>query len=270
MKNKLLIIILLMSFETTFSQKQKSFSVKYLEDLSLFYLLNNKKVFAEESLANLSKSELKYLRNLPYAKRGMIFKDELLNQYFKKYTWYKPTKTTIDEKELNPQEKGNIALILLFENAQKIPTSDVNYLEILSGYWQLQTTTVADNYDDIFVFSSLDNSFAFYKNENNKTEVLREYSGWFVINKDKIELDISSKIVMQKFYKKDRIDPISKKHYKNAEYRRKEINLDKAHEFQSFPISEITLITIDGLDKSFIKIDGKVYWKIVYEIREGC
>jgi len=259
-----------MSFQFTFSQKQKSYSVNYLEDLSLFYLLNNKKVFAEESLANLSKTELKYLRNLPYARKGIQFQDATLSQYFKKYTWYKPTKTSIDEKELNPQEKGNITLILLFENAQKIQTSDANYLENLSGYWQLHTTTVSDNYDDIFVFSSLDKSFAFYKNENNKTEVLREFSGWFVINKNQIELDINSKIVLQKFYKPDKINPITKKHYKITEYRRKEINLEKAHEFQSFPISEITLITIDGLDKSFIKIDGKVYWKIVYEIREGC
>ncbi|CAD7798911.1 hypothetical protein CHRY9390_00406 [Chryseobacterium aquaeductus] len=259
-----------MTFQNTFSQKQKSYSVNYLDDLSLFYLLDAKKVFAEESLAYLTKTELKYLRNLPYARKGMIFKDEALTQYFKKYPWYNPTKNNIDENELNPQEKHNIDKILLFENAIIIPTSDVNYQETLSGYWQLYTTTVADNYDDIFVFSNLDKSFSFYKNENNKKEILREYSGWFAINIDKIELDISHKIIMQKFYKKDRINPISKKHYKNAEYRRKEINLDDAHEFSVLPISEITLLTLDGIDKSFVKIDGKVYWKIVYEIREGC
>ncbi|CAD7798869.1 hypothetical protein CHRY9390_00400 [Chryseobacterium aquaeductus] len=43
---KLLITILLMTFQNTFSQKQKSYSVNYLDDLSLFYLLNAKKVFA--------------------------------------------------------------------------------------------------------------------------------------------------------------------------------------------------------------------------------
>ncbi|CAD7798862.1 hypothetical protein CHRY9390_00399 [Chryseobacterium aquaeductus] len=93
-------------------------------------------------MAYLTKTELKYLRNLPYARKGMIFKDEALTQYFKKYTWYNPTKNNINEKELNPQKKHNIDKILLFENAIIIPTSNVNYQETLTVYWQLYTNSI--------------------------------------------------------------------------------------------------------------------------------
>lgn len=268
MKSTLLLSLCLIILQTLIAQKQKSYKINYLDDLSLFYLLDNKKLFAEEQLANLSSQELKYLRNLPFAKKGMLFKDSTFFQYFKKYTWYKPTKTTVAEIELNQQEKDNIALITVFENAIKIPIADANYINILSGHWQLYTTTVASGYNDIFHFDSIDKSFAFYANQMSTSAILKQYSGWFVLKKDTIELDISSKIVKQKFYKKDKINPVTKKQYKVAEYRDKEINLDEAHEFKAYAISEITQIVNDNISKMFLKIDGKVYWKIIYRVSE--
>ena len=51
------------------------------------------KEYLSKDLGKYSKDELRYIRNLPYALREYSFKDEQLQNYYKKkYKWYKPDK----------------------------------------------------------------------------------------------------------------------------------------------------------------------------------
>lgn len=72
----------------------------YEEDfISLFYLSpNNEKNRTEK----LTSSQLRFLRNLPYARHGHVFTDTKLAKIFNQFVWYFPQpnkKVTLNKKE---------------------------------------------------------------------------------------------------------------------------------------------------------------------------
>lgn len=74
-------------------------------------------IFPESNSAYLKKSQLKKLpakklrlaRNELYARHGYIFKDEKLNEYFSKKSWYNPTVKSDDFKDAKYFNKYEIA-----------------------------------------------------------------------------------------------------------------------------------------------------------------
>ncbi|MCR4734109.1 MAG: YARHG domain-containing protein [Treponema sp.] len=64
---------------------------------------------------NLPKNQIRYLRNLIYARHGYIFKNEELNDFFRKFNWYKPN-PDFTEAELNREEKNYIDRLPSQEN----------------------------------------------------------------------------------------------------------------------------------------------------------
>lgn len=71
-----------------------------------------------ERLELLSLWQLRILRNSIYAFHGKIFTDPKLDNYFRKYDWYKP-RPDFKESDLNKIEKENIAAIAAYENELK-------------------------------------------------------------------------------------------------------------------------------------------------------
>lgn len=68
-------------------------------------------------LGVLSKTELKLLRNLFYAKKGYIFQDPELEKYFSQFKWYHPTNKEVAFTDL---EQSAIERIKLFESDSTI------------------------------------------------------------------------------------------------------------------------------------------------------
>jgi hypothetical protein len=65
-------------------------------------------------LLNLSKFELKIMRNEIFARHGYIFKTEEMKQYFQNQFWYKPRFSDVNDF-LSKIEKVNISLIKDYE-----------------------------------------------------------------------------------------------------------------------------------------------------------
>lgn len=72
------------------------------------------KVLTEDDVKNLSKSELRLMRNEIFARYGYRFKSDDLRLYFTKKGWYSPERDNADEF-LTDLEKRNIDLIRRFE-----------------------------------------------------------------------------------------------------------------------------------------------------------
>lgn len=63
-----------------------------------------------EELRQLSRRELRLLRNTVFARRGRPFKSELLHEHFSLLSWYKPDRAYTD-KRLTETDRSNLALI---------------------------------------------------------------------------------------------------------------------------------------------------------------
>ncbi|MCR5629083.1 YARHG domain-containing protein [Eubacterium sp.] len=89
--------------ETVVEQAKSEF---IFEDSDSRYLIDGE-------VMNLSKKKIRYAINEIYARRGRIFKDKKLNNYFSKKSWYKPryTKVQFDESVFNEYERANINLL---------------------------------------------------------------------------------------------------------------------------------------------------------------
>lgn len=86
--------------------------MKKTDEIKLNSILNDKDV------NQLSKLELKLLRNEIFARHGYIFKSKDLQEYFSKKSWYNPQYEDITHK-LTDIDKQNIELILKHENLKK-------------------------------------------------------------------------------------------------------------------------------------------------------
>jgi hypothetical protein len=67
-----------------------------------------------EMLEGLFAEDARTLRNEIFARRGKVFKDKKLQQYFSSFDWYKAN-AKFDEKSLTATEKKNVATILEYE-----------------------------------------------------------------------------------------------------------------------------------------------------------
>lgn len=74
-------------------------------------------------LSDLSRRDLRILRNTIYARRGRAFKSELLQQHFGRMDWYKPDPTYTDAR-LTPQDKRNVKVVQSVEASVGGPIND--------------------------------------------------------------------------------------------------------------------------------------------------
>ena len=103
----------------------KDFEPKENENLKFDVSLNSEhweltpgdaeEIISREKLELLSIWELTILRNARFAYHGKIFKDPELNNFFKKYDWYRP-RADFKESDLTKSEQANVKAFLDYEN----------------------------------------------------------------------------------------------------------------------------------------------------------
>ena len=104
----------------TIATNKKAFHEYFVEESLEEYLLptSNTTALTEADLASLTKEELRLARNEIYARYGMIFGVEDLDNYFATKSWYTAkyeTEEFYENVELNDIEESNVEFILSIE-----------------------------------------------------------------------------------------------------------------------------------------------------------
>jgi hypothetical protein len=94
-----------------------------LDDPSLLEAL-----ISVESLSDLSRRDLRILRNTIYARRGYVFKSELLGQYFSAIDWYHADPDYTDAR-LTSVDRKNIRMIRSVEDTLGGPLFDRDHMQ---------------------------------------------------------------------------------------------------------------------------------------------
>ena len=83
----------------------------------------DKKIIDPDALSDLSRRDLRILRNLIYARRGRPFKSPILREYFERMTWYRADPAYTDAR-LTKNDKRNIKIVQDVENEVGGPLTD--------------------------------------------------------------------------------------------------------------------------------------------------
>ncbi len=86
-----------------------------------------------EELGDLSRRDLRILRNTVYARHGREFKSAVLQQWFSDKAWYRPD-PDFDESQLSSIDKKNIRLIRSVEDSLGGPMSEREQ-QLEDGWW---------------------------------------------------------------------------------------------------------------------------------------
>ena len=104
MKNTLILYVIVFSLFACNENKKDNTTL-----LNNPNVISSDDVFAKNKLEGKTVEELRILRNEIFAKKGYIFKDSILNNYFLDQKWYKPNKNA--QIVLSSSEKKTIELI---------------------------------------------------------------------------------------------------------------------------------------------------------------
>lgn len=80
------------------------------------------------NLKEMSRRDLRILRNTIYARRGRPFRSTLVESYFYNMDWYKP-KDKFDSSMLTPIDRKNIQIVLSLEHSLGGPIRDADHPE---------------------------------------------------------------------------------------------------------------------------------------------
>ena len=127
-----------------------------------------------------------------FAKHGLIFKSEDINQHMKKFEWYKPS-INFDESLLSENERNNLEYILKFENGVSPSKIDISDLQ---GIWQKDLPIAASGWARRIEISN--DKFVFYYSQMNYLKRIYSFSGvieiknnnlYLIVNKETVFLD---------------------------------------------------------------------------------
>ncbi|MDO6490101.1 MULTISPECIES: YARHG domain-containing protein [unclassified Cellulophaga] len=124
---KTLIIYFIFSLLVSCENKKKVNTIIHNTDV-----VSSEKVYTPKELKGKTYEELRFLRNEIFAKKGYVFKDSVLNNYFQKKDWYKPNKDA--EIVLDSIEKKNIETF-------KIAEANLMPFDIPKGYEAIDKVT---------------------------------------------------------------------------------------------------------------------------------
>ena len=161
----------------------------------------DKYVIFDGALAKLQMHELRYLRNMIYARYGYIFSSEDLTEYFTtRFNWYKGTMKNVDLK-LTEIDRKNINKIRLFETMRETKKGVIFDKSRLTGLWH-KTVEVAAGYDDHFIFFD-DKHMGFYISEMNPYACIYSLEGNYEI-KGNILFFLRNAFIVSTTYDRDR------------------------------------------------------------------
>ena len=81
----------------------------------IYFLPTDTERIGSDDLRGLSDSDIRIARNEIYARHGLIFRSDDLNEYFSGQPWYHGTETDADSIVLTPLEQENLETIIAYE-----------------------------------------------------------------------------------------------------------------------------------------------------------
>ena len=136
------------------------------------------KGLSDFDLAKLSNKDLRFLRNMIYAKHGHIFTAEDLTKYFSNFEWYKPVRK-VSDADLTEKERELIERIKKFETRNENAKTKAKSSE-LTGFWQDDLPIVAAGYYQGFVFMK-NNELKWRVSEMGTLKAFYGYEGTYEI-----------------------------------------------------------------------------------------
>jgi len=217
-------------------------------------------------LARVDNRYLRLLRNMVYARYGMIFKSDDLNTYFGKHKWYKPTLENVN-KLLTDTDRDNVKLIQTFERRnENLPNVTWGTESEKAGIWQ------DDMPDIIFGWSEritiLPNSRMEYLVMNNALICM---AGVYSIKGNVLKLR-AGEIRYNMPQDLELVQDSSQQHYSNTYKLKLPIVL-------KFPVSDVSIhsktdtllagdsVRLNHTQRQKIRIGGKDFFKISNEPR---
>jgi hypothetical protein len=128
------------------------------------------------SLAQLNNQNLRLLRNMIYAKHGLIFNSPDLTTYFRKFNWYTPKHTNVDNLLTNI-DRINIQKIQAYESRnENLPNIILNNPV---GFWH-DSPAVAAGYSEHFIIHPA-NRLEFYFSSMTNFPIASKLDGSYTI-----------------------------------------------------------------------------------------
>lgn len=141
----------------------------------------------DTELASLSKSELRILRNMIYAKHGYKFKSQDLLDFFLQFEWYKPRYSNVDAM-LSKTDLKNVERIILYE--QFSGNVALSEKDLIGGAWQ-DMPIMAAGWSDTFIFQK-GGKIQFQVSQMNEDEYFRGYEGNYKIEKSFLFVNVTT------------------------------------------------------------------------------
>ncbi|EMY61820.1 YARHG domain-containing protein [Leptospira terpstrae] len=163
-------------------------------------IIDNKKI-SKEDIQSIEKiDELRLLRNAVFARHGRTFNDKKLQNFFEKYSWYKPKKdikiilSNTDEIILN-LIRNSESSILIKQFLNKPKKNNLKNMEItLIGDWDTQPVS-SSGYVNKHTF--LENGLVqIYEDEMDCQKRLLSSFGTWRIENDTLFINLSKKLVI--------------------------------------------------------------------------
>lgn len=156
--------------------------------------LLDKKV-SDLNLAALNSYQLKLLRNTIFAKCGYSFKSENLKLHFKRFNWYKPGSSNVNNL-LSDVDKDNIARIQTFEKGYASEGHKVTVEEKkLIGMWHSMSSMAAGWAERISFFE--DKTFRYKISQFQGDSRLRDMEGEWTLDRNRLILEVLKRTVVK-------------------------------------------------------------------------
>ena len=118
--SKLIIIVAIFSLSSSIAQGQENNLDKFIDDfVSKPFLIDDmsdRSSVSQSYLCELSKRDLRLIRNAIFASQGYIFEDPCLREFFSNKKWYKPTTKNLSEIKLSDDDEANVRYIAGLES----------------------------------------------------------------------------------------------------------------------------------------------------------
>jgi hypothetical protein len=158
-------------------------------------LLGEKEMLDKEitdlfQLAQVNNMYLRMLRNMIYARHGLIFSSDDLNTYFRKIDWYKPEHQNVNSR-LTEADRHNVKIIQAFETRdENLPNVNWGDVNGRVGVWQQGRWGRGESLGNTFTISP-DNKMAYHvsewKHELNYMGLLHSLAGVYSIKGNVLE-----------------------------------------------------------------------------------
>jgi hypothetical protein len=258
------------SSKNTFSDIFVNNSLKIL--LGDVDLLNSKlDIF---SLAQMDNQNIKFIRNMIYAKYGYIFNAQELSEYFSRFNWYKPKYSNVDSF-FTDIDKYNIQSLQMFETRNEKLTNIIWNDPV--GVWNDDPPIIRDAWADRFIILP-GNKMEYHESQMRDFKMFLGMTGSYTIRGNVLIYSVAK--VYYVYFIPDVFSIQQNSHLHMSTNGVNKITLEKPIVFK-FPISKIETLPkedelFDNYRRGHIYVDkidtltigGQYFFKFPYDVSQ--